>query len=308
MNNPYHYIETIGHRQHHTPYHTYRERVPLEFDFHSYYAPTDGIVCFHSNQFGARWIRSEDQALAANNILVLGDSFTYGHGLHYEHTFIYRLQMKLNDKSNHVSFFNFSKRGANTINCLEIYHHFKDSIPHNVVLYGLHINDLVIFSTSYIATNPLAIPWLVKWSKGFDFVTKRIHKCIIKKYRIRRLRSSAIFESWYFIKNFKSLVELKKAANEKGIQLYVILLPILVDLKKDTFQPLYHGIKERLESAEIEYIDLTQCLSDYNDKDVWILPFDQHPNEKANEVFAEVLLHECERHRIMALPASGRSK
>jgi hypothetical protein len=54
MNIPYHYIETIGRRQHHIPYHRYQERVPLQFDFHSYYAATDGIICFHANQFGAR--------------------------------------------------------------------------------------------------------------------------------------------------------------------------------------------------------------------------------------------------------------
>ncbi|HEX9974162.1 MAG TPA: SGNH/GDSL hydrolase family protein [bacterium] len=246
--------------------------------------------------------------LETNNILVLGDSFTYGHGLHYEDTFIYKLQMKLNKKAHRISFVNLAKRGTNSTKCLEIYQQFKDSIPHHAVLYGLHINDLVEFSTSYIATNPLVIPWIVKWSKGLDFVTKRIHKHIIKKYRIRRLRSSAIFEEEYFIENFKSLVELKKTANEKGIQLYVVLLPMLVDLKKDTFLPLYQGIKKHLESSEIEYIDLTQCLDDFNDKDVWILPFDQHPNEKANEIFAEVLLHECERQGIMALPASGKSE
>jgi len=88
INNPYHYIETIGRRQHHIPYHSYQERVPLRFDFHSYYAATDGIICFHSNQFGARWITPNDQVLEANNILVLGDSFAYGHGLHYEDSFI----------------------------------------------------------------------------------------------------------------------------------------------------------------------------------------------------------------------------
>jgi hypothetical protein len=81
-----------------------------------------------------------------------------------------------------------------------------------------------------------------------------------------------------------------------------------VDLKKDTFQPLYRGIKKRFESSEIEYIDLTQCLSNFNDKDVWILPFDQHPNETANAVFAEVLLHEFEPPGIMAIQARGKNK
>jgi hypothetical protein len=34
---------------------------------------------------------------------------------------------------------------------------------------------------------------------------------------------------------------------------------------------------------------------EYDDDDVWILPFDQHPNEKANAVFTERLVDEFRR-------------
>jgi hypothetical protein len=160
LNNPYYYIETIGKVQHFSPHYTYKERVPLQFDHHSYYMPTEGIVSFHSNQFGARWIEQADQELEKKSILVLGDSFTFGHGLHYEDNFVYLLQKKLEEDSNRISFLNFAKRGADAEEILHIYKRFKDTIPHNAVLYGLHINDLVKFTTNYIISNPLCIPGL----------------------------------------------------------------------------------------------------------------------------------------------------
>ena len=72
----------IGARQHLLPLYTFKRKVPLRFDHLGYYAPTNGIIEFHSNQLGARWVRAAEQPLEASRVLVLGDSFTYGHGLH----------------------------------------------------------------------------------------------------------------------------------------------------------------------------------------------------------------------------------
>jgi lysophospholipase L1-like esterase len=300
LNNPYYYIERIGNEQPYSPYSTYKERVPLQFDHHFYYAPTDGIVCFHSNQFGARWIEPADQPLEASSVLVLGDSFTYGHGLHYEDTFVYRLQRKLEEGSNRISFLNFAKRGTDAEEILNIYRRFKDTVPHDAVLYGLHINDLVAFTTSYIITNPLAVPWIVERSKGFDFIAKSIHKLLIRRYRIKQLTDPLLFEEPNFVNKLNALVMLNEAAKNNGVRFYVALLPILVDLKKDTFHPLYDGIRRALDDHKIEYFDLTESLSGFDDRDVWVLPFDQHPNEKANKVFADRLFEEFQRREIIA--------
>jgi len=76
------YKAVIGARQHLLPLYTFKRKVPLRFDHLGYYAPTNGIIEFHSNQLGARWVRAAEQPLEASRVLVLGDSFTYGHGLH----------------------------------------------------------------------------------------------------------------------------------------------------------------------------------------------------------------------------------
>ena len=191
LNNPYYYIERIGDPPPFSPYSSCAERVPLRFDHHSYYARTDGLVSFHANQFGARWLAPADQPLAPRRVLVGGDSFTYGHGLHYEDIFVFRLQDKFARTAAPVTFVNFAKRGAEVEEVLAIYRRFKDTVPHGAVLYGLHLNDLLLFTTSYATTNPLAVPWLVERSKAFDFFVKRIDRLLLRRYRISHLTDPA---------------------------------------------------------------------------------------------------------------------
>ena len=87
----------------------------------------------------------------------------------------------------------------------------------------------------------------------------------------------------------EAIVELDKEARKNGRHLRVVLLPILIDLKQDTFRPVYQTIMTILQTRGIKYYDLTAVIPPLKDSDYWILPFDQHPNEKANAIFANQL-------------------
>ena len=295
LNNPYYFIERIGDDKFPMPYQSCAERVPLRYDHHDYYARTDGLIRFHTNQFGARWIQPRFQPPRKVNVLVLGDSFTYGHGLRYEDAFIFRLQGRMEESSQSVCFFNFARRGADAREVLAIYKRFKETVPHDAVLYGLHINDLLNFTTIYIEANPLSIPWIVERSKGYDFIARRIHKTLLRRNRIRRITDPALLKGSYFESELKALVTLNGLVRESGIRLEVVMLPLMVDMNKGTFRPLYDGIRKTLADCAIPCIDLTECLNGYSDRDVWILPFDQHPDHKANQVFADSLFSKYRR-------------
>lgn len=120
--------------------------------------------------------------------------------------------------------------------------------------------------------------------------------------------SIGVFEETFFITKFKALVQLQNTVKNKGIPFYVILLSILVDLKKGTFRPLYDGTKKHLEAAKIAYLDLTPCLCNFDDRDVWILPFDQHPNAKANKIFANKLFDEFQKGRIFSKSVNNKRR
>lgn len=289
LNDPYLHVKTIGRPRRFAPLHSYGERIPLEFDHQGYYAPSNGVVHFHANQVGARWVEAAEQPLKHRTILVLGDSFTYGHGLRCEDTFVFRLQQRLAGDGTAASFLNFAHRGANAKQTLRNYEDVRKRAPHQGVLYGLNINDLIWFPANHFVTNPLSVPWLTRHWKGYAFVSGRLHRWLIRRQRIRQLTSPAVFESEAFAANLEALIRLNRAAAAHGTPLTVALLPIMVDLKQGTFHPLYDGIRQRVEARGIDCIDLTRCLDGRADRDLWILPFDQHPNAEANRVFAERL-------------------
>jgi hypothetical protein len=81
---------------------------------------------------------------------------------------------------------------------------------------------------------------------------------------------------------------MQREAAAHGRRFAVVLLPILVDLRAGTFEPVYAAIRQALAEREITVIDLSRSL-DGRDSDYWILPFDQHPNARANAVFAREL-------------------
>jgi hypothetical protein len=77
-----------------------------------------------------------------------------------------------------------------------------------------------------------------------------------------------------------------RETRQQGIEFIVVILPILVDVQKGTFKPVYDRIKKILDECGIKYLDLTFSVVHYKDSNLWILPFDQHPNEIANAILA----------------------
>jgi hypothetical protein len=77
-NNPYQYAQIIGEKEYRKPYSSFKKVYPLEFDRRVYYRKTGGVIDYHHNQLGARWIKPVEQDNNGKNVVVFGDSFTYG--------------------------------------------------------------------------------------------------------------------------------------------------------------------------------------------------------------------------------------
>ena len=56
LNDPYQLTRLVGTRQFRTPFHTYREIYPVQFDHDGYYQRSDGAIDYHFDQDGGRWI------------------------------------------------------------------------------------------------------------------------------------------------------------------------------------------------------------------------------------------------------------
>ncbi len=291
INNSYRYTKFLGELKHEVPFHSYCEIYPLDFDARKYYKKSSGIIKYDFNQFGARWIKSKNQEISGEKkIFVVGDSFTAGFGLRYADAYIYKAQNLLHEDGLSYDFVNFSVPGANSKTCLENYRKKRDLIPHDMLLYGLHLNDLLSFSTSYVICDIHRYETRIRnKSKLADFILKRVEKGRSRQKNIEKLLDPSKLSSDYFVENMNAIKQMDRETKQQGIEFVVVILPILVDVQKGTFRPVYDRIKKLLDECGIKYLDLTSSVVHYRDSNLWILPFHPHPNEIANAIFAQEL-------------------
>ena len=122
-----------------------------QYDHDGYYARTGGAVDYHFDQTGGRWIEPTTRDLEGDVGVVVGDSFTFGFGVRYDGAYVSKLEQALQARGLHRHFLNFATPGADALTASGTYLAVRDGQPHDLVLYGLHLNDLIHFPTSYVA-------------------------------------------------------------------------------------------------------------------------------------------------------------
>jgi len=286
LNNPYQFTTLIGARQFRVPFHSYRELYPLAYDHDDYYRRSAGAIDYHFDQTGGRWTEPRPRDLRGRVGIVVGDSFTLGFGLRYEDTYVFQVERALRARGDDRRLVNFAEPGADARTSLRNYLAVRDGLPHDLVLYGLHLNDLIGFPTSYIATESVSAARDQWPSRLAAFVARTIEQRRERSERIRHLTDPAQVELPFFRDNLRAIESMQRACTDTGTRFIVVLLPLLVDLRAGTFEPVYAAIRQALARRGIPYIDLTGTLDGGVDASYWILPFDQHPNERANAAFA----------------------
>jgi lysophospholipase L1-like esterase len=285
INNPYKYTKL----QRISP-NTYVEIYSLIYDTRGYYKKSDGIIRYTLNKFGAR-SNTSNLINNKNNIIFLGDSLTYGFGLRNEDTYPYLLQQQL--KQNHIECesINFAKPAFNTIKNLALYKELYKKIPHNLLIYGLHLNDLINFPTSKIINeinhsyNPESRPL----SALYRYIMKLIETKKQRKKNVEDILKQGSLEYSQFRDNIEAIRKIKIYADEIGVPFIVVILPVLIDLENYPLQSIHETLYEIFKNEKIDYLDVTTAFINFKDKNLWILPYDQHPNEIATRIIAKVI-------------------
>ena len=289
LNDPYQFTRLVGTRQFRTPFHTYREIYPVQFDHDGYYRRSDGAIDYHFDQDGGRWIEPRARDLQGDVAIVVGDSFTLGFGVRYEDTYVFRTEQALNEQGRPRHFVNFAEPGADASVSLRNYLAVRDRQPHDLVLFGLHLNDLIHFPTSYVAMAGQGAGRSIGGSQLLAFVVATLAKRADREAKIRELTDPAQQQQPLYRDNMAAIEAMNRAAAERGRRFAVVILPILVDLRAGTFEPVSAAIRSALAARGIPYVDLSHALDGECDASLWILPFDQHPNERAHAAFARRL-------------------
>lgn len=251
-------------------------------------------------------------------VLIIGDSFTFGQGIRYEDTFI----KKVEKLSKSYIGINFGISGADIDEIFQDFSKNTKEVNSDIVLYGLCPNDIVLDPKDWEDFNSL-----IKVNKSFetkdsrkvwDFLNLRNHYFneledlgILRKSHIVELISyhytlskvtNATIDHYRDIYNFKKnanglkktldyIREMKLISEDRGARFAVVLFPLLYwPGGKNPFAAEYEGFKGVLKDHGVNYYDPLPSLMRFNDRDLWVHPLDQHPNEIANEIIAKDIL------------------
>lgn len=238
------------------------------------------------NKINSDGLRDKEYKLETSNrrIIFLGDSLTFGWGVKQEHIFANLIEEKLNmNSSETVEILNF---GIGNYNLYREFLQFKEKglkyNPDEVVLF-FFINDAEVLSQASDSLLQYSQLATLLWSKFKVFGSKSTTKGF-KEYYKDQFKG----EGWTLLES--SLKKLNSLCLANGIELKIVLLPELHNLKEYPFENEHKMVINLANSLNIKSFDTTRYFdSSINPMDYWVAPDDAHPNAKAHKVISDVI-------------------
>ena len=181
----------------------------------------------------------------------------FGFGVRYDDAYVYKLEQALQARDLPATS-STSPARRRRLGRQRNYLAVRDERPHDLVLYGLHLNDLIHFPTSYVAMAGQGGRQAIAGFRLLGFVARTLAQRADRNAKIRELTDPAQLQQPLFRDNMAAIEAMNRAAVERGRRFVVVILPILVDLRAGTFEPVYAAIRSALEARGIRYIDLSR--------------------------------------------------
>jgi len=281
-------------------------RVPYDGDPRGYFGP-DASVEYRTNAQGFRGpeFRAE-RTPGAPRLLFVGDSFTFGEGVHFEDTYpevtAAALRAALPGEPA-VEAYNLGVGGYNTRQSLRLLEHHLDRFAPDAVVHGYVLNDaepsLLVFDpeTGSVARRKreLSVPEGVSDARPPDSPLYRLRLARLAWQALsnhRRSRTTiAHYRALYdpasagWRASREALREMAALCRARDLPFVVVLFPILVDLGDD--HPLSDElarVAEEITASGARLVDLFPLLAGADARDLWVHPTDQHPNERVHAI------------------------
>lgn len=265
----------------------------------------------------ARWPEADfrsrvyqpEKAPGTFRILVLGDSYTWGSGLHPEDAYPDRLERRLEDLTSDVEFevINWSSPGWSTDLAWRSIRSRLAAWSPDLLILGFVINDAEIANLSETEREVLTprLPesgfsgWLYRHSRAFSgiydvFEYRRVRESLVDYYH-------GLFEDpegWETCQ--RALRGLRKLARQHDIPFLVVVFPIFDSQLDDSYR--YHELHELMakttQEMKIESLDLLPAYKGIDANRLALTPFtDPHPSELAQRIAADAILNDLMRRQ-----------
>lgn len=272
-----------------------------------------------TNSLGLRDYRPPHKVDNKTQILILGDSFTFGFGVLLEESYPFLLEKLLNADSNNSNnkyeVINAGVPGYDTVQELELLKRIISHYSPKWIIVGFHPSDLVKPHPGKRDNNGK--------DQSVDLVeiddTRKYERKINWMLRLREtLRYNSSFFSWFFKfykttlikyipppKGFLSLnperfldspqfntckiafKEIRKYSNNNNAEMIIFMVVPLVYWDAYPYMNLHKAIAQFCKDESIYFVDPFDEFSKYNAGELWVAPNDSHYNPKANEIAAK---------------------
>lgn len=240
-------------------------------------------------------------------ILVLGDSFTFGQGVHRYDAYPSRLETLLNlsAKVKRAEVINWGIRGYSTVQEFELLKKGISKVKPDLLIVEITLNDPEI--VPYRVTHPyldqhghvqLSNPIFHYW-RSLRFIVERIINT----------QTRSDYEQYYFDifnnpdswGNFQSSLANMKALTDKlNIPMFAVVFPLFSHTANTSypFIPLHKKIKDALGALRISSLDLLGQYKNVPADRLQVIPgVDSHPNEIAQRIAADAIYRTFKRRK-----------
>jgi len=227
-------------------------------------------------------------------VMVVGDSFTYGTGIESRWTFPAQLQ-RLMGTDYRIEFINLGVGGAQSEDVVQITRGWLPILKPDLVIYGICLNDFL----------PSGSGEYSRWSVPFPDTLKRV---LVERTRVGRLVSDgygkfllSIGLSMDFVDDIlkdydnyqtrfgRDLVELQDVVKNAGLPPVVGMVLNNYPEEKGRVRGLVEAAEHWMRVANFDLISTLEYNRRFAGSDFRVSPWDGHPNEEVNAIFAAML-------------------
>ncbi len=257
------------------------------------YLGEEGRVIYRINALGFRGESVDiEKPEDGFRVVCLGDSITFGEGVHEEHTYPVRLQALLAKAlpTRRVEVVNAGVQAYGTLEEERLF--FARCLPldPDVVILQFFLNDATELSETIrqneANTRDFEPSWPGRVSRIWEIAERRMHAGRLQRDYFSVTLQSFEYQSWAACR--EAFKHMASESRRRKIRLIVAIFPILWDLDGVyPFEDLHAKVAQACKEAGCEAVDLLDVFRGMPADSLWVHPTDHHPNERAHQLAAE---------------------